>query len=104
MIAYVLCRKELGNYLKVELKIIEYQAFADCSKLQSIVIPPGAAVIKNEAFKGCAGLTSVTIPDSVTAVEEQAFAGCANLKAVSVPQNTQIAESAFPKHTKITKR
>ena len=51
-------------------------AFADCSRLTSVVIPNGVTSIGEFAFSGCERLTSVVLPDSVATIERFAFSGC----------------------------
>lgn len=48
------------------VKKIEYQAFAYCKQLKTVVIEDGVEVIGEKAFCNCDLLESVTIPASVT--------------------------------------
>ena len=61
---------------------ISEEAFADCSKLQSITIPESITNISAGAFISCSKLTSITIPVSVTKIFQDAFKNCTSLKNV----------------------
>lgn len=52
---------------------IGWQAFFECSGLQSITIPFGVTNIERSALAKCSGLTSVTIPANVTTIEDYVF-------------------------------
>lgn len=43
------------------LAIIDENAFQDCSKIQSVVLPAGVLVIREDAFRGCDGLKDLTV-------------------------------------------
>ena len=82
----------LGEYVKV----IEANAFNDCSGLTSINIPNSVTTIGESAFYGCYGLTSINIPNSVTTIGESAFEGCCRLTSISIPESiTSIGGGAF---------
>ncbi len=59
-------------------------AFCQCDKLVSVVIPESVEVIGAEAFYGCSSLESITIPDLVTDIMDCAFAYCTNLSEVYI--------------------
>ena len=63
------------------------EAFADCSKVTSIVIPNSVTNIGAHAFRYCTGLTSIVIPNSVTSIGDGAFEGCIGLTSISVDPN-----------------
>lgn len=63
-----------GNTYKVTT--IGQQAFHNCERLTSIVIPNSVTSIDRYAFCCCIALTSIVIPNSVTSIGEEAFAGC----------------------------
>ncbi len=58
------------------------EAFADCSKVTSIVIPDSVTNIGEGAFVNCEGLTSIDIPDSVINIENSAFEDCIKLNRI----------------------
>ncbi|MBE6976557.1 MAG: TIR domain-containing protein [Ruminococcaceae bacterium] len=62
-------------------------AFYECHSLQSITIPEGVTSIGNSTFYGCTSLQSVTIPESVTSIGNQAFDGCSFLQSVTIPKS-----------------
>ncbi len=59
------------NGLPVEL--IGFEAFQDCTSLESVTIPNSVKSIGGGAFDGCTSLKSITIPDSVTSIGSYAF-------------------------------
>ena len=67
---------------ELPVKEIAYQAFYDCDRLTSVVIPDSVTSIGDKAFHGCNSLTSVVIGDSVTSIGVLAFAGCYKLVEV----------------------
>ena len=56
-----------------QLKEIRRNAFDNCSKLQSIVLPEGLTTIGQEAFKQTSALSYISIPSTVTTIERGAF-------------------------------
>lgn len=61
-----------------------YSAFAECSKLTSVVIPNKVTDIGAKAFYGCNSLITITIPPSVTDIQYDAFGGCKSLTSVHI--------------------
>ena len=83
-------------YNSVPVKGIDFEAFLNCTDLQSISIPDSVTSIGNSAFAGCSGLTSITIPDSVTSIDSFAFQGCSGLSTIEISdQVTSIGNAAF---------
>lgn len=76
-----------GESRYTEDNVIGYGLFADCSKLESIVMPDNVTVIERDALRDCASLTSLTIPASVEEVTPSS--GCAALAEIQVsPANS----------------
>ena len=85
-------------YIKIPdgVKVIENEAFADCSGIVSIVIPDSVKKIGKGAFKNCDSLTSITIPESVTSIGTGAFSGCIRLTEIILPKHlNRIASETF---------
>lgn len=73
-------------------------AFSDCTGLRSVVLPKNMTHIGNYAFSGCSALESVTFPPNLQSVGENAFENCTSLKAVELPDTVQkLGRSCFEK-------
>ncbi len=82
--------------LSDNVKVLAWDAFADCPYLKGIVLPEGIDGIAPRAFLNCTSLEYVVIPESVTSIGSQAFSNCSNLKSIHIPnQVTTIEASAF---------
>ena len=76
----------------VEYKVtsIRANAFEQCWKLTSLVIPEGVTEIGDFAFNGCVALKSVKFPNSLHKFGTCAFFGCIALSSVDIPEGTKI--------------
>ena len=70
-----------------QLENIKYQAFSQCSKLTSIIMPSSVTSIGSAAFLNCDSLISIIIPDSVTSIGSDVFSSCNSLKEITLPTN-----------------
>ncbi|WP_164997147.1 leucine-rich repeat domain-containing protein [Clostridium minihomine] len=70
------------------VKTINYKAFANNSRLHTVVIPNSVTTIKSEAFSGSA-LTSIVIPPSVTTMEDRVFYCCDQLTNITLSPNAK---------------
>ncbi|MDA7665892.1 DUF5011 domain-containing protein, partial [Verrucomicrobia bacterium] len=72
-------------------------AFADCVRVKSIILPEGLTNIQSEAFRNCHSLQSIVIPEvGVTHIGMGAFADCHALKTVLLPVSlSRIGGNAF---------
>ena len=71
-------------------------AFAGCSRLETIEIPDSVTSIGDRAFRNCSGLKAIKIPNSVTSIGKYAFDGCSSLETIEIPNSvTSIGKYAF---------
>lgn len=93
-----------GQYEKFfDVRGIGPSAFAGCTGLTRIVLPPTLTTISANAFTGCTGLTSIELPASVNVVGYNAFSGCTGLTRVVMSGNMEeISEGAFKNCTALT--
>jgi hypothetical protein len=64
-------------------------AFAYCTVLSSVELPPNLESIDNAAFQSCA-ILEITIPDSCNSIGASAFANCGGLSSVTLPSDLEI--------------
>ena len=80
------------------LKEIGAKAFAGCTLLQGIVVPPTVKSIKVWTFYKCSKLTTVTLHDGLEEIGEHAFFRCTSLQGIVVPPTVKAIKSrAFKK-------
>ena len=58
------------------------EAFKDCSKLYTNVIPDNVKTIEQNAFSGCSDLQFVTWGNNITDIQDRAFYGCTSLRFI----------------------
>ncbi|MCQ2253251.1 MAG: leucine-rich repeat domain-containing protein, partial [Bacteroidales bacterium] len=79
-----------------EVTTIGFQAFQECTSLQSIVIPNSVTDINWSAFDNCSSLQSFTIPNSVESIGAYAFCYCTSLQSIEIPNSVEtIGINAF---------
>lgn len=61
--------------IPADLRVIGYNAFADCSKLATVSFAEGSKLdsIEQYAFRGCTSLSNISLPDSLTYIYYDAF-------------------------------
>ena len=113
---------KIGNYVVTE---IGYNAFRNCSEIETLNIPSSIENIDEYAFSGCNfttvkfasdckiaiingfkdmnNLTTINIPNNVKTIGSNAFASDTNLKSITIPNSVEkIDYCAFYKCTGIT--
>lgn len=71
-------------------------AFYECTNLKSIKLPHNIERINNLLFYGCKSLTEIEIPVGVTTIEADPFYECRNLTKVTIPKTvTSISSNTF---------
>lgn len=92
-----------GYGITFKISAIGTNAFDNCNRLTSIVLPPTISIIGFMSFHNCDSLTSIDIPTSVTGIDYCAFSNCEGLKSISIPSSvTSIADGAFSFCTKLS--
>ena len=89
---------EEGGFIDFDAPIskIGEQAFYECSRLESIVIPEGITTIGKQAFRGCTNIISINIPEEIDVIENETFYSCSSLESIVIPNSiTKIGDSAF---------
>lgn len=80
----------------VKVIAVAKEAFSNCTKLESIVLPDTVTSIGDSAFRNCSALEEIEIPESVTGIDVAAFYGCSALTEVKLPaQLTTISKEMF---------
>lgn len=75
---------------------IPENAFYECTRVMSIVIPNSVTEIDDYAFSGCVGLESVTLGDNLASIGRNAFSGCSRVPSLTIPASvTSIGDLAF---------
>lgn len=86
-----------------KIATIEFEAFENCTSLESITIPASVGRIESAAFKGCTSLTSVTFnTQNLASLGGATFKGCTSLESITLPEGmTTLYEQEFYNCTKL---
>jgi hypothetical protein len=75
---------------------ISGDAFDECTRLASIVIPNGITDLADSVFAGCSRLTDVVIPPGVTNIGDDTFTECSSLQSMIIPAKVvNVGDFAF---------
>lgn len=78
------------------VKEIDDRTFADCTDLETVVIPESVECIGRKAFSGCKSLREINLPKSLREIKAEAFCGCENIERIIVPDSVyMISDNAF---------
>lgn len=83
-------------YNGLPVKIIEEEAFKDCTNIKEIKMPDSITTIGRRAFQDCINLVKIKISKNLKYINERVFAGCKSLTKVTIPEGiTIIGTGAF---------
>ena len=71
-----------NNGITYTITSIDREAFANCGKLTSVVIPNSIATIGYNAFINCISLNTVVFPTSIKSFGNSIFEGCSSLPVI----------------------
>lgn len=80
---------------------MDYQAFSDCTSLETVTLGSGLKEIKQNTFNGCKSLTTINL-GNIETIGYSAFDGCEALTNVDLSKAKTIGSSAFQKCYGIT--
>lgn len=80
--------------IESKITILYGRMFANCSNLETVILPETLLEIKDMAFSS-SSIAYITIPSSVTRINSQVFYGCQRLSTVKIKGTTNIGGSAF---------
>ena len=67
--------------------------FADCTRIETVILPDTLVAIENSAFSGCTAMRGIFIPEGVTYIGSDAFYNCDALEAICIPASMAHIES-----------
>lgn len=79
------------------IKEIGKSAFANCSKLESVIFSESVRTIDPEAFFNCANLKQVVFPEKKSSIDigRWAFYGCESIDTLMLPKKASLGSSVF---------
>ena len=79
------------------IKEIGKNAFANCSKLESVIFSDSVRTIDREAFFNCENLKQVVFPEEISSIDigSWAFYGCKSIDTLMLPKNAALGSYVF---------
>jgi hypothetical protein len=71
---------------------IGFNAFFNCTALDSVDLPPLLVTLSSLTFGQCSSLIKITLPPKITNIEDHAFYRCSSLKSVDIPASVDIID------------
>lgn len=91
--AYRNCKKLSSIIIPDNITSIQAKSFLNCTRLSTIDIPNSITMIGDSAFYGCKGITSVFIPNSINNIGCGVFGNCQNIQEMRVDPNNRVYDS-----------
>lgn len=85
---------ETVSFAGNSIKSIDEDAFRDCNRLQSIMIPNGVIQIGDHAFYGCTSLRYIGIPSSAIVIGKDILGGCPSKLFIIGEEESEAATTA----------
>lgn len=93
--AFSNCPRLTSVVLPNTITSIGRSAFQNCKMLSSVYMQDGLISIEWDAFEGCTSLTSMVLPNSVNSLGGNLFSDCTALQSVTLPNNLTILPSSI---------
>ncbi|MBQ0068676.1 MAG: leucine-rich repeat protein [Bacteroidales bacterium] len=93
--AFANCTKLRSILITKSVKLMDYYAFSGCSLLFTITFDGNLTKVSYGAFSDCTSLQNVYLADAITTIEDKAFYNCKNLSYLDFKNVTSIGEGAF---------
>ncbi|MDR1891876.1 MAG: leucine-rich repeat domain-containing protein, partial [Oscillospiraceae bacterium] len=94
--AFANCQKLISMVLPDGLQTVGTGAFMTCKTLRKVLLPGSLTALGQTAFKYCASLEGIYIAGGLTEVKPESFANCPALVGVFLPPTvTAVSPSAF---------
>ena len=77
------------EYEGLPVEKIGMNAFDNCGRITSVVIPEGVTCIDIAAFRNCEKLAKVTLPKSLKKIGHTAFERCVSLEKIEIPEKVE---------------
>lgn len=93
LICYPSGKQEAAYTVPSGVEHIRYDAFRECSALESVTLPDSLISLGFSAFYGCRSLTSITIPLNLQSIGGTVFSNCSSLTEITVAEGNTRFES-----------
>ena len=76
---------KMTSYVNINnnTKVILYNAFSGCDRLEQLNIPEGVVSIGRAAFSNCSKLKTVTLPATLKQISNEAFSDCPSMTRIN---------------------
>ena len=75
--------------LPESLRIINDNAFSNCSNLNSLTVPQGVENIDYGVFSKCSSLDEVSLPSTLKIIGRSCFSDCVSLTSLDIPESVE---------------
>lgn len=93
LICYPSGKQEAAYTVPSGVEHIRYDAFRECSALESVTLPDSLISLGFGAFYDCRSLTSITIPLNLQSIGGTVFSNCSSLTEITVAEGNTCFES-----------
>ena len=88
--AFENCDRLVSVVMPDRVTNLNWMQFSNCTNLKEVHLPAGLTSVGDSVFQNCTSLEEITIPDGVTSIGNGAFYGCSGLKCVAIPDSVSL--------------